>query len=499
MERLCFIQPLPALPALIVRKCAEKQTAQPPILCVGRAERATNPNYQTPTHKIMTAISIIIPVHNAGSMLSQCLRAVFSSTFTNFECVVVDDGSTDQSNALARQFPVTLFELEGGPHGPAQARNMGAEIAEGEILFFIDADVNIYPDTLSKIADAFDREPQLDALFGSYDGSPAESGFLSQYRNLLHHFIHQRGRKEASTFWSGCGAIRRTVFLEAGGFDVERFSRPSVEDIELGYRLISAGHRIRLAKDIQVKHLKQWTLWNMLKTDIFRRAFPWACLIFEHKNLPNDLNVNATQRVSAFTVLGLLIVGLRYLGYANFISLPLFALIFMLVMGGWRWEDGPSRFQISPSARFLASLLLLVTGWLAYDRQIPPLLIPAGVLLATMWLGDLLPRLNRSPSLLYPLQLASLALAAGIVLYHLPLTLTIPMTLLLGIIMLLNGDLYRFFARKHGLGFALGVLPFQMLYYLYSSVAFGLSGLFHSISSLSSAKKTTALQERSAR
>ena len=57
---------------------------------------------------------------------------------------------------------------------------------------------------------------------------------VSQYRNLLHHFVHQHGHAEASTFWAGCGAIRRAAFDAVGGFDAARFPRPSIEDIELG-------------------------------------------------------------------------------------------------------------------------------------------------------------------------------------------------------------------------------------------------------------------------
>ena len=78
--------------------------------------------------------------------------------------------------------------------------------------------------------------------------APRLQGVVSQYRNLLHHFVHQHGNSEASTFWAGCGAIRRSVFEEMGGFDEQRFPTPSIEDIELGYRLRQAGHRILLDK-----------------------------------------------------------------------------------------------------------------------------------------------------------------------------------------------------------------------------------------------------------
>jgi hypothetical protein len=149
----------------------------------------------------------------------------------------------------------------------------------------------------------FAREPGVDALIGSYDDDPAESNFLSQYRNLLHHYVHQQGSEDASTFWGACGAIRRDVFLSIGGFD-ERYVRPSVEDIELGYRLKKAGHRIQLCKCLQVKHLKRWDALSMLKVDVFQRALPWTEVILRECNCINDLNTTMSGRASvALTLL----------------------------------------------------------------------------------------------------------------------------------------------------------------------------------------------------
>jgi hypothetical protein len=87
------------------------------------------------------------------------------------------------------------------------------------------------------------------------------------------------------------------VFLSIGGFD-ERYVRPSVEDIELGYRLRKAGHRIRLCKSLQVKHLKRWDVVSMLKADFFQRALPWTEIILRERNCINDLNTGVSGRAS---------------------------------------------------------------------------------------------------------------------------------------------------------------------------------------------------------
>jgi len=86
------------------------------------------------------------------------------------------------------------------------------------------------------------------ALFGSYDDTPYEQDFLSQYRNLLHHYVHQNSNPDAATFWAGCGAVRKNIFLELNGYDYKRFAEPSIEDIELGYRMREKGYKIKLDK-----------------------------------------------------------------------------------------------------------------------------------------------------------------------------------------------------------------------------------------------------------
>lgn len=247
-------------------------------------------------------ISLIVPVYNSRQHLSACLSALVASCGAETEIIVVDDASTDDSATVAAQFPgVRVYRLAHNS-GPAAARNYGAEQARGEILFFVDADVVVAPDAVERVAQVFAAQPDRAAVFGSYDDRPSAPGVVSQYRNLLHHFVHQRGSAEASTFWAGCGAIRRAAFAAVGGFDAQRFPRPSIEDIELGYRLRRAGYRILLDKTLQGTHLKRWTLRSMIRTDLMARAIPWARLLLSTGTMPNDLNVARSQRASVALV-----------------------------------------------------------------------------------------------------------------------------------------------------------------------------------------------------
>lgn len=358
---------------------------------------------------------MIVPVRNSASQLEACLKHLQAANYTDFEVIVVDDASTDDSPRVAQRLAAQVVHMP-RQSGPAAARNAGAAQARGRYLLFVDADVCVHPDTLAAVAARFEAEPDLAALFGSYDDCPPARNLISQYKNLFHHFTHQHGQPEATTFWAGCGAVRRDVFAAVGGFDPS-YGRPSIEDIELGARLWRAGHRIRLCPEIQAAHLKRWSLWGMIRSDVRDRALPWTMLIRRERHLPNDLNLKSSQRASALV------------------------------------------------ACVLAVLLL------AASIRAPWLLAAAAGGTAALALLDYLSD-HGLPSWLCQALCAALLAAAGWGLAWefgwwaaLPLGLT-------GLVVLLNIKLYRFFADRRGPLFAVLACPLHLLYYVYSVAAF---------------------------
>ncbi|MEM1366881.1 MAG: glycosyltransferase family 2 protein [Cyanobacteria bacterium P01_H01_bin.15] len=250
------------------------------------------------------SISVIIPVFNGGEPWQQSLESVVHAQPAPQEIIVVNDSSTDNSGKLAQEKGLRVIELATNK-GPAIARNRGAQAAKSDWLFFLDADVVIPPTLFAQAADLISKNPQVAAWIGSYDDAPGANNFLSQYRNLLHHYTHQQGRENASTFWGACGLIRRETFLASGGFD-EAYRRPCIEDIELGYRLRRDNHQIRLCKALQIKHLKRWEVGSLLKTDICDRGIPWTRLLLRVHPLNNDLNIGWSSRISILSVYGIL-------------------------------------------------------------------------------------------------------------------------------------------------------------------------------------------------
>src|SRR5579862_7978697 len=296
-------------------------------------------------------LSVIIPVYasdqKAVDLLGIALRHLKASTFQNFEVIIADDGSPmgDAVRAVAMEAAAELVRLE-RRSGPAVARNTAAAKAKAEILVFLDADTSPHADTLDRLARKFEEESELDATVGSYDQGPTAPGLVSRFRNLLHSFVHHRANRRTSTFWAGCGAVRRGRFQALGGFD-ENFSRPSIEDVEFGLRLCTAGGWIELDREIQVTHHKTWSLRSMVQTDLLVRAIPWAALLRGFP-LPFDLNFKISDRISgALTAatLPLLVIALLHGGawwLLPPISLTAIALLnwplfrFLARAGNWR-------------------------------------------------------------------------------------------------------------------------------------------------------------------
>jgi GT2 family glycosyltransferase len=325
---------------------------------------------------------VVIPVYNSASLLERCLEALSCSVYSGFECIVVDDGSGDESADVAGRHGAAVLRLDNN-RGPSHARNRGAERATGEILLFIDADVCVHPETVGAVVEALNRYPEAAALIGSYDLCPADPSFLSQYKNLFHHFVHQHGNTEANTFWTGCGAVRRDVFLALGGLH-EGYSAPSIEDIEFGYRLRRAGYRIRLEKGIQITHLKRWTFRDLVRTDVFRRGVPWIALMLRDRYALRDLNFSLRSRASTALAYGfvLAVAGLAVFGQLPAALLSLGPLLLGALTAVVRDTHPGLPWRVIPGAGLA---LLTAAAWVMQVSATA--FLPLGLLLAILWIN----------------------------------------------------------------------------------------------------------------
>lgn len=154
-------------------------------------------------------VSVIIPVYNGEHYLGQAIESVLSQTYHPIQVIVVDDGSTDESERVAQQFPVQYFRQSHS--GPGTARNRGVEEAEGEMLAFLDADDVWTSDKLEKQTAVLNAHPELDAVLGQVEQfnspdvppDPAPTRFAGSTLKGLH---------------PGAMLIKRTAFRHVGVF-----------------------------------------------------------------------------------------------------------------------------------------------------------------------------------------------------------------------------------------------------------------------------------------
>lgn len=206
-------------------------------------------------------LSVVVVVRDGAATLDRALTAVLASEIPrdDYELIVVDDASSDESTNIAARYADAVVRLSGRQCGPAYARNRGADLARGEVVVFVDVDAMVKPSTLPGMLEMLARHPGLAAIAASRDATPAAANFASQYWNLLVHFGEHRNALIEDSFPSGCAAIRRSVLLEVGMYDEWRFATACLESVELGKRVAEAGHGVLLSRELQFSHLKRWS------------------------------------------------------------------------------------------------------------------------------------------------------------------------------------------------------------------------------------------------
>ncbi|MEJ2254194.1 MAG: glycosyltransferase [Nitrospirota bacterium] len=227
-------------------------------------------------------ISVIIPNRNGMQSIAKCLAAVCSSHYPRYEVIVADDCSDDGSRAVIEAYPVQLVRLP-ARGGASAARNAGARHARGDILFFIDADCVVRPETLAVAARCRAQHPEA-VVGGTYTPVPHDTGFYSMFQSV---FVHYSEAKRAEPDYVATHAllIGKELFLTSGGFD-ERFL-PILEDVEFSHRLRRRGVPLLMCPGLLVEHIFGFTLSGSLR-NAFRKARYWSIYSLANRDLLTD-------------------------------------------------------------------------------------------------------------------------------------------------------------------------------------------------------------------
>ncbi|MGC9327201.1 MAG: glycosyltransferase [Candidatus Hinthialibacter sp.] len=223
--------------------------------------------------------SIIIPVYNGEKTLPDTLRSVKNLQYDSYEVIVVDDGSSDESGALARRHGAVVLRLENN-QGPAHARNVGAAHAAYDTVLFTDSDVLLPKRSLEKL-DARFRESGADAVQGTFSEVCPFANYFSQYKNLYNRFVLNRLPDWIDTTFTSITAVKKSAFEDCGGFDAN-IRGASVEDRTLGRNLIQKGFRIRFDQSLEVVHNKKLTMMGFLRNQ-FRRSRDLTKLLLRNR------------------------------------------------------------------------------------------------------------------------------------------------------------------------------------------------------------------------
>lgn len=202
----------------------------------------------------MPRVSVVIPTHNRAEYIQAALDSVFPQTYTDYEIIVVDDGSTDGTAALLKPLVdrgAIRYEQQ-AQHGVSAARNRGIALARGEYVAFLDSDDLWLPDKLAKQVALFDAQPELGfvhCLFEKFDqktGADLGVRDTSEYRGQIYPAILMQWNTLMAT---PCMLMRKDVLEEVGGYDeAMRWG----EDLDL-WRRIAQRYPVDLVNEVLVR------------------------------------------------------------------------------------------------------------------------------------------------------------------------------------------------------------------------------------------------------
>jgi len=238
----------------------------------------------------MEKISVIIPVHNAEKTIESTLNSLIKQTDSNYEIIVVDDASTDNSVKIASKYKLRIFELK-EQSGPAYARNFGARNAEGGIVAFTDADCIAENNWLSLIRKHI-VEKNKEIITGGYKIIASQS-LISRFIGYDHqnhffkHFHHHTDVVNGGNF-----AARKNILMSSPGLEEDIFgARAAAEDSVLGL-ILSKKYTINYQPDIAIQHIYPDSLPVFLKKSYLRGMTRTVIMIIFRENIKTSKNIS---------------------------------------------------------------------------------------------------------------------------------------------------------------------------------------------------------------
>ena len=263
----------------------------------------------------LAKVSIVIPHWNNVEVLSECLKSIRSSNSSDFEVIVVDNASTDNSVQYVKSnFPeVKLFENSVND-GYAGGCNIGANLAKGEYLVFLNNDTIQEPNWISSLLSTLVSKPQIAAVQPKilnyydrkiFDYAGGSGGHMDVYCFPLARgrvFTHQENDEgqydnKEKCFWSSgtCFMVKKNIFFEAGGFDSSFFAH--MEEVDLCWKLQAMGYEVWVDPNATVYHKNGLTLPMYSHKKYYLNHRNSLLMLFGNYSLKNILLVGSVRLI----------------------------------------------------------------------------------------------------------------------------------------------------------------------------------------------------------
>jgi GT2 family glycosyltransferase len=220
------------------------------------------------TTAAVPAVSVIVPARNGGRHLRTTLPALRDALPDGWEILLVDDHSTDDTVAVAKLYADRVITSRQEKSGPA-ARNTGALAARGQLFVFMDQDIRVTRDTLERLVEALD-EPGTALAFAVYSEGRYLRTLGGRFKNIWVRWSYLSSPTDVRWMNTALAAIRADDFWSAGAYDNEDDWREGGNDIDFGRLVADRVGRVRLCPHIDCDHLKEMSLWGLLRNDFFR-------------------------------------------------------------------------------------------------------------------------------------------------------------------------------------------------------------------------------------
>ena len=270
--------------------------------------------------------SIIIPNFNGQMTIETCLGAAFASDYPDFEVIVVDDKSEDNSVELINKFPCRLLKLE-KHSGAAAARNAGAAISRGQLLFFTDADCVLESNTVSEVCDTLLANGPNYVVGGTYLRQSHDENFFSRFQSVFINYSETKHLDHPDYVATHAMGIHASTFKKTDGFK-ERWL-PILEDVEFSHRLCRMGYRLMINPKILVQHIFNFSLKKSILNALNKSSY-WTLYSIANKDLLTDSGT-ASYEIKANVILFYLAL-IALIFFISTENMALFALFFSLII-----------------------------------------------------------------------------------------------------------------------------------------------------------------------